>query len=328
MGDLYNFCPVQGAALRTFALTGTRVIVDGPLVHELEVSYRAELPAALDPQADTVEVPVTTIVRLVRGSDRIEFETTIDNLAKDHRLRVVFPAGATAGPVRAEGQFAIVPRPLIPTAPRANWCEPPDPTQHTSGAVALGNAALISRGLPEYEARASADESQLCLTMLRCVGLISRNTDEIPTRPLGAGPRMPTPEGQCLGRHVLEYALRLDADELDDVALARESLDYRRDFVIVPRAVELPSPVELTGDVVFSALKGAEDGNGLVLRVFNPGTEIATARLNTSVEVERVRLDESGGSPLDPAGTVDVRPGEIVTLRLQPVDTMSTSQGA
>jgi hypothetical protein len=37
------------------------------------------------------------------------------------------------------------------------------------------------------------------------------------------------------------------------------------------------------------------------------------------VEVERVRLDESGGSPA-PGGAVDVEPGEIATLRLRAIE--------
>ena len=80
------------------------------------------------------------------------------------------------------------------------------------GAVALGPIALITSGLPEYEVRAGTRGSELRLTMLRCVGLISRASGVISTRPLGAGPQVATPDGQCLGLHVLEYALRFDAD--------------------------------------------------------------------------------------------------------------------
>ncbi len=227
----------------------------------------------------------------------------------------VFPVGDAQGPVRAEGAFAVVHRPLIPPAPRTEWCEPPDATQHTGGVVALGSIALIARGLPEYEARAGGEGSELCLTMLRCVGLISRSSGEISTRPLGAGPRLATPEGQCLGRHLLEYALRLDADELDDVALLRESQDYRRPFLAVPSGVAFEPPLRLDGDVVFSALKGAEDGHGLIMRVFNPASKGATARVLGPVSVQRVRLDEAGAAPHED-GTVQVAPGEIATLRL------------
>ena len=137
------------------------------------------------------------------------------------------------------------------------------------------------------------------------------------TRPVAAGPQVTTPEGQCLGRHVLEYALRFDADRLDEVALLRESQDYRCPFLTVHPEVQFAPPLGLEGGVVFSCLKGAEDGDVLVMRVFNPASEARTARVLGPVTVERVRLDESGGSPAA-GGAVEVGPGEITTLRLHP----------
>jgi hypothetical protein len=110
MGDLYNFCPLPGGGVWRCSDASTRILCEGPLCWELEVSYHGELLAGLDdelrPRSETVALSLTTLVRLVRGSDRIEFETTIDNAAKDHRLRAVFPVGHAPGPVRAEGQFA------------------------------------------------------------------------------------------------------------------------------------------------------------------------------------------------------------------------------
>jgi mannosylglycerate hydrolase len=321
-GDLYNFCPLAGVDVWRCSDASTRILSDGPLCWELEVSYLGELSAGLDdglrPRPETVALSLTTVVRLVRGSDRIGFETTIDNVAKDHRLRVVFPVGDAPGPVRAEGQFAVVRRPVVAPGPRTQWCEPPDATQHASGAVALGPVAILTRGLPEYEARAGTGGSELCLTMLRCVGSISRGSGVISTRPLGAGPQLATPEGQCLGHHVLEYALRFDAHTLDDVTLLRASQDYRCPFLVVPSWVQFEPPLAVEGEVVFSCLKGAEDSDALVMRVFNPRSKATTARVLGPVTVERVRLDESGRSPLA-NGVVTVGPGEIATLRLRPI---------
>jgi alpha-mannosidase len=90
---------------------------------------------------------------------------------------------------------------------------------------------------------------------------------------------VPTPEGQCLGTHVLEYALRLDGDGLSDAALIRAGQDYRTDFA---PGEPLEAPLALGGDVVFSCLKGAEDGDGLVLRVFNPNATAEHLELGMS----------------------------------------------
>jgi alpha-mannosidase len=229
----------------------------------------------------------------------------------------MFPVGAGATDaemVRAEGQYALVHRPLTPPAPKTDWVEPPDPTQHTLGAVALGPLALLTKGLPEYEARPAENGPELCLTLLRCVGLISQPTGAISTRPLGAGPQTPTPEGQCLGRHECEYALLPRADELDDTALLRAAQDYRHGFLVAGEAAYFDSPVNLEGDVVFSCLKGAEDDDGLIMRCFNPTATPSTVRIAGHFAVERVRLDET------PTETgLELRPGEIATVRLRPL---------
>ncbi len=269
MGDLYTFCPVDGDPGWVSDSAEIRVLADRPPITELELTAHAERPGG--------SLTITTLVRLVTGSDRVEFRTTLHNGCPDHRLRAVFPVGAAGGPVRAEGQFALVERPLVPTTPRAEWAEPPDPTQHTLGAVALGRLAILTRGLPEYEARPMGDgEAELCLTLARGVGLISQPAGVLSTRPRSAGPATPTPEGQCLGRHVLEYALLPGADRLSAAALLRAAQDYRTAFLALAPGADCAAPLRLDGDLVFSCLKGAEDGDGTILRCFNPGTDVVT----------------------------------------------------
>jgi alpha-mannosidase len=327
-GDLYNFCPIDGASPWRSDRAAIRVVRAGPPVWELELRVAGQRPAGLDadlhPESELRPLAVTTLVRLVQGLGRVEFRTTVENATRDHRLRVVFPVGPAAlavTAVRAEGQFALVERPVTPTEPRTNWVEPPDPTQHTLGAVALGPLALLTKGLPEYEARTAPAGPELCLTLLRAVGVISRPTGAIATRPLGAGPQLPTPEGQCLGRHELEYALLPGADALDPVALLRASQDYRVGFRLAEPGVHLEPPLSLEGDVVFSCLKGAEDGAGLILRCFNPGAGAEGVRIRGNVTVSRVRLDETPAAPArEPtaAEAFEVAAGEIGTFRLRP----------
>jgi alpha-mannosidase len=314
MGDLYNFCPVNDDPKWRSERAAVRVLTDGPPMSELELRVEAERPAGLG-ESETGLLTITTVVRLVQGSRRVEFRTTIDNATRDHRLRVVFPLGAAAGSVRAEGQFALLERPLEPRPPQTEWVEPPDPEGHTLGAVALGPIALIAKGLPEYAAQKRDGQAELCLTLLRCVGIIAKPAG-LPTRPQGAGPQLSTPEGQCLGPHECEYALLADADVLTDVELLRESQDYRCGFPTVPSPIEFDAPLALEGDVIFSCLKGAEDGDGLILRCFNPSSSPATVRTSGHVTVSATRLDETREQPV-PEGARRLKPYEVATLRLR-----------
>jgi alpha-mannosidase len=292
VGDLYTFCP-DGPARRA-SFTGSRVLRDDDLVREVLVSH--ELPG----------VQIETVARVVHGLDRVELSTQVVNDALDHRLRVHFPVPLYAQrDVRAEGQFAVVRRPLERTDPHVEWVEPPVPTAHTLSALALGPLALFTKGLPEYE----ADHSGVRLTLLRSVGTISRPAG-LATRPVSAGPDIPTPDGQCRGTHVLEYALRLDADNLSDAALLRAGQDYRTEFLT---GDPFEPPFAIEGDVVFSCLKGAEEGRGIVLRLFNPGLERAVARLR-GVQATRIRLDETPDPGAPASESFELAPHEIATL--------------
>jgi alpha-mannosidase len=279
-GDLYTFCPSGSATtarLVSVRREGNRQVVEH------------ELPG----------IRIETTIR-AQGLDRLELTTVVENEAEDHRLRVLVRSGGDADEVRAESQFAVVRRPLGGPSARADWVEPPVPTAHTLGAVALGSLVVLTKGLPEYE----ASEDGLRLTLLRCVGTISRAAG-LPTRPLAAGPDIATPDGQCRGRHVFEYALRFDGEKLSNAALARAGQDYRTDFV---RGDPFDAPLELGGDIVFSCLKQAEDRGGLVLRVFNPNPQPEAVAL--SLPARRIRLDEE--EHVD--GGLELVPGEIATF--------------
>jgi alpha-mannosidase len=174
--------------------------------------------------------------------------------------------------------------------------------------VAAGGLVVLGKGLPEYDA---TEDGELALTLLRCVGWLSR--DDLSTRRGGAGPQLPVPGAQCHGDHVFEYAVELG--DPTDAELLRRSQDYRFDFVEGAPGVELEPPIgDIGGDLVFSALKAAEDGQGAVLRVFDAGEASRGPGDGPRVppDSRRCRLDET---PLEAAGG-RLRPGEIASFRL------------
>jgi mannosylglycerate hydrolase len=128
------------------------------------------------------------------------------------------------------------------------------------------------------------------------VGWLSR--DDLATRKGHAGPPLATPGAQCPGVHRFEYALSLAP--LEGCALVRAAQDYRFPFVAGPPVAELRSPLLVHGDAFFATLKGAEDGEGTVLRLYNPGREPAHARVEGPFDVAApARLDESVSEPVD-----------------------------
>lgn len=317
-GDEYNFCPVEGDGPWDSRQHRVRVRpgLRGPAAASLLLEMEARLPHGLraDRRArrrSTAACPIRVEIRLVAGVERVEFVTTVENRAEDHRLRVVFPA-APATEVRAEGHYALLHRPVGAPVHGPDWKEPPAATHHTLGAVELGGVALFGRGLPEYEARPTARGTEIALTLLRCVGWLSR--DDLSTRPDGAGPHLATPEAQCPGAHRFEYALAL-VEGLEEVELVRRSHDYRFGLVAGPAGLPARMPLQMEGEsFCLAALKGAEEGEDSILRVYNPGGRVGSVAILGDYSVEPCRLDEEPEA--DPTPGL-LEGGRIASFRLR-----------
>ena len=148
VGDLYNFCPVDGAA-------------------DLAQRVRHRPRPPRRPGGPRARAPPHR--RRSRRADRDDAPSgwsTASGESSSARRSTTAPRTTGSAPhSRSERRATSAPRGSSRsstarshrTAPKTEWCEPPDPTQHTLGAVALGPLALLTKGLPEYEARPGDD---------------------------------------------------------------------------------------------------------------------------------------------------------------------------
>jgi hypothetical protein len=295
-GDEYTFCPPeQDTVVDTPVAPPTIRRVDDGLGSSLEISAVYRLPRSLadeDRSARSpvqVDLPITSRASLTPGVRRVEFATWVDNRAEDHRLRVHFPTPIVTDRSWAEGHFDVLERPVALPSGTEDWMEQPIGThpQLTFVDVSDGQRGvmLLNRGLPEYEVLPGAAEQggvTLALTLLRCVGWLSRG--DMRNRPRHAGPAEATPEAQCPGEHTFHYALLPhDGNYLGAYQEAhafnaplRAVCTNVHDGPLPPSA----SFVEVSpAAVVLSAVKPPEEGEGLIVRVYNAAQVPVEARL-------------------------------------------------
>jgi alpha-mannosidase len=160
--------------------------------------------AAAGPPFDGLDVHIRASRRPEEPFIRLDI--TIRNERPDHRLRlrVRLPQPVT-GSV-ACSPFELVGRGFVAEGSDA---ETPSRTWPARGAVLAGGLAVLAPGVIEYE----ASERELAVTLLRCVGTISRQS--LSTRPESAGPDVPTPEAQMLGETRLSLGLLPRAQPAD-----------------------------------------------------------------------------------------------------------------
>jgi alpha-mannosidase len=339
IGDEYDFSPAPRSQKLTTRDIRARVRIAerGPLFVTYEIICPWRLPAGVDKsktyrKKQMRSYPIRTLMRVFRSKRRIEMRTEVDNRVQDHRLRVLFPALAQARYSWADGHFGIVRRPVEVKSPRRQG--DPEPTtfhmrHFTSVAHKGAGLAVLGRHLTEYEIlQRPGGGRTIAITLLRCVGMLSERA--LPTRHTSAGPILQTPEAQCPGSYVFEYAL-----------LPFEGRDPARK--VTPEAEAFACPARMTvaesheGDlpaqrtflsvdhpqVVFSAWKPCQQGQGSVFRVYNPSKNSRRIKLKTDSDFplrEQCDLKEDpveSSIALSPEkASIRLRGCEIVSLKI------------
>jgi 2-O-(6-phospho-alpha-D-mannosyl)-D-glycerate hydrolase len=303
IGDTYSFCPRSRDRVRRARAGRPRVTVAGPLVAGLE--WAVTMRCGHDDSGREGRVAATIRVEAIGDSPALACRISLDNQARDHRLRLRFPTGLGGRAVLVGTAFGVVER---PPAGRPSGRYPLETPVRTAPAHRFVAAARDDRGLAlfapgffEYEWTSKGD---LLVTVLRSIGELSRGG--LRTRPGHAGWPTPTPAAQCLGADTMELGLApVSASDL----AAPERLERMWEDLFVPPVTRwireyhgsntLPAVAGLTLEgegLVFSTFKPAEDGRGAILRCYNVRGEVVGGRIRSARRLGKaslVRADES-----------------------------------
>lgn len=246
---------------------------NGPVSATIGVKLNLTLPKDGDLEkrsAETDTLPITVYYTLSKDSRQVDVRTVIDNTVKDHRLRILFDCGVNTDEVESAGHFGKDTRPVAKDG--KFW--PEMQTLPMGYFVKRDDLGVVHNAFCEYEGINNA-EGTLAVTVMRCVKNI------ICTEFRSAGKFLHEDGGQSLGRHEYEYALTF-GDACPFMTAERFNAPIKAVQIGKGEGTELPlekSFLEVTGGVVTSAVKKAEDSDATVVRVFNPSDEEKTINL-------------------------------------------------
>ncbi len=340
-GDEYDYSPIIGGRTITSrsAKANVKIVENGPVKTTAEIRLSMNLPKGLTKDrasraSATFSCPVVTRVTIYADVPRIDFVTTFENKVEDHRLRVLFPTGIVADVVNVEGHFDVLIRPVDLPKPKAKWAQDPLPTNHQNAFVDVSDGekgfALINKGLPEYEIRKTKSGNAIYLTLLRCVGWLSRG--DLLTRRGNAGKSIPTPEAQCPGTHTFMYSVMPYAGDWVSAQVQRRAHEHNVPMIPVSTSFhegQLPAAQSFISvephNLMVTALKKCELGDGLILRLYNSTAEMVNGVIKTHRPVKMACLTNLNEQPLangeldiDEDGHVSLEVGgrEIRTIKL------------
>ncbi|NUN97001.1 MAG: hypothetical protein HUU16_12575 [Candidatus Omnitrophica bacterium] len=328
-------------SLGTPALIGLEE--NGPLLARYRVEYRMEIPAAPDENGgdpwqrldgsgsacrrsrETVPLTIVSHITLRKGARALEVTTRLENRAENHRLRVVLPTRLKARVCHAESAFDVVEREIIygPGSPWHGGVNATFPMQRFVD-VSDGKAGLafISDGLREYQVTQDADRA-IAITLLRAFQVslttVSKRWEPHPEMKLSQSP----------GEHEFRYWIYPHAGNWEKGGVFTEVERFTVGLEPAQagaHAGDLPTRLSFLSvepsQLVVTALKRSEDGKGVLLRVFNPGSKAVTGKVRAYRPLRSacyLTLEEKESGPIKVQGgqaTFKAGPKQIVTLKL------------
>lgn len=277
-----------------------KIIRNGTLSATFKITHKVKLPINLserkkkNPKLAVLDVDL--FITLTKTSKIVELKIEVDNKAESHRLRIMFPTDLDAKFHYGEGQFDVVKR-SSERPDTKEWIEQPMydfPLHHFADVTdgKNGIAALVD-GLKEYELLDDKKKT-LAVTLFRGFEyLIAPSSKQDYTHLKGS---------QCLGKSSYRLAIYPHKGDWQAGEVYKEALNFNNHISLVQTGKangELPSELSFIkvspDDLVFSALKISEDGNGFVLRIYNPTEKDIEGKVefhNSLSKVEQVTLEE------------------------------------
>jgi mannosylglycerate hydrolase len=329
-GDEYSFCPLPDSQVVSTAgqLAQVRQVVAGANQVTFEIQRLLDIPEGLTHDRKkrserAIKMSIVTHLTLYRHMPGVYFETVVENVARDHKLSVVFPTQLNPEKVHVDQPFMVMPR-TIELPDSNSWVEDPTPLMHQRAFTDLSQSghglAVLNRGLPAVEVKRHGPGTQIALILLRSVGWLSR--DDLWTRRVAAGPLVPAPGAQCLGKYQFDYAVlphsgdwrqvyptaynfnaplkavRADTHEgldLREMNITRDDPDSIR-YLLWPRQGPLPPAGSfITVDhpgIVLSSLHQSRFGSNLTVRFYNIYSHTVSFCLTSLVELKHAWLTD------------------------------------
>jgi mannosylglycerate hydrolase len=314
-GDEYNYSPPFKDKIDTPRLKHVS-ITRGSAQQTLDIELELKIPLALSfnrrsRSKETIIIPILTTILLSNGVPRIDIHTTVKNQARDHRLRVHFPAPFSTQVSTHDGHFEVVERKVGIQPYDDTWVEQPRPEvpQRAFSSITDGTSGLMiaNRGLTEVEVLTkAAGNAEVAITLLRCVGWLSR--DDLSTRKGHAGPFLKTPGAQMQGIWTFDYSIIPYADSWKGAYTQAYSFETPlRSTFTTTHAGTFPSSGSFLNiepaTFVISAIKQSEDGDGWIVRGYNITGESIQVTLKPwgrFRKVDLVNLAENKRNPIKP----------------------------
>ncbi|NIK79025.1 alpha-mannosidase [Paenibacillus castaneae] len=264
----------------------------------------------------TVPFTIRTEIGITHNGQGVEWNSSFNNQAKDHRVRVLFPTDLVTNVHHADSIFEIAER---DNEPAVEWVNPSN-AQHQQAFVDVSgeNAGMTvaNLGLNEYEVLRDG-RNTIAVTLLRAVA------------ELGDWGVFPTPEAQCLGEQSFSLIILPHSGDGVDSGAYAAAYQFQVPWTVSQTEVHqgklapAGSLFDWEGSsLAFSSLKVNEQSGDYLLRWYN--MKLAAAELSFSAGESAPALGQAYKSDvLESEGELLTSNGQSINMAVGPCEILT-----
>lgn len=338
-GDAWDYSPTSvpsETVLSNRVVFNNHLIETGPVKATIEVKGKMDVPLKLigdERSAERVEIPLCFEISLERYARKVDVRLTLENNAKDHRLRIRIPAGIKTDKIKSQGHFGIIERPIERAHEVEPWIQPPTKILPFREWLAADNGhtgiAIAVKGIYDYEATMNPLNNQpdIYLTLLRGFEYMSRtNTLQ---RKGDASKYHHTPGAQCPGKQMIEWSyIPYKVEKENDAPFLSTVQSFLYPLMThMVRAEQLDDTVGekmlsfifSNENIQFSSFKRTFDGTDYILRFYeNQGRKVEEKiKVNGFTKAFLSNMNEEMISEIDiKENTIQIEVGEYKVISI------------
>lgn len=255
-------------------------LIKSELITTFRITKYMNIPKCADythmaRSTDDTEMKIVSDISLKKDSKSVEFETTVYNTAKDHRLRMEIPTGIQGEDYYASQAFTFINRKRGISHAGLNSSEPELLEKNTSGIICVkdNKGGLTFAGKAGFHHCGVSEDGVISVIMLRSFG-----------RFMGSG--MPAENAQLQGKHIFRYAITTETDFPKLCNMKKIMLeDYTN---IVSDRFCSSELISAEGNVAVSTVKPAENKEGIIIRLYNPCDSEENCTLRFTIPIKKI----------------------------------------
>ena len=228
---------------------------------------------------------------------RVDFISHIDWREKYRILQVSFPVTVESPQASYEIQYGFCTRPTHPNTPAERWKHEYAAHRFIDLSDDVRGAALLN----DCKYGHNVVDSDMIITLFRSTDYPSKFRD--------------------IGEHDFAYSFLPHEGRLSKGGVPQQGYLFNSPMLVMPGEAKADAPAKVSGGMIIDCVKPAEDGNGIIVRAYEPfGTSgKAEFRLPKKARVsEQTPLEEKTADIGETDSfTIDYRPFEFRTFRIE-----------